>query len=147
MSGPIRLRELKVTYEPTEITAEVYIRNPRDAIDCVRLRLEAEPVEVTLVLLLNTKNRVIGVHELGRGSISACVSHPRDICKVALLSNAAAVIVSHNHPSGDPSPSPDDIALLTRTRQATELLGLSTLDFTIIGHDGRYYSAKEAGLL
>lgn len=140
----MKLRELRLTYEPTEIEAEIYLTCPKDAIACVRGRLEHEAVEVCLVLLLNTKNRVIGVHELGRGSVDMCTCHPRDAIKVALLANATAIVVAHNHPSGIPEPSPDDLALLERTRSACSLMGISLLDFAIIGH-GKYYSAKEGG--
>ena len=142
----MKLRELRLTYEPTEIEAEIYLSSPRDAIACVQGRLEHEAVEVCLVLLLNTKNRVIGVHELSRGSIDQCLCHPRDAIKVALLANATAIILAHNHPSGIPEPSPDDLALLTRTREACKLMGIDLLDFAIIGH-GKYYSAKEGGRL
>jgi DNA repair protein RadC len=142
----VQLRELRLKYEPTEITTEIYLENPKDAIACVQGRLEPEAVEVCLVLLLNTKHRVIGVHELSRGTIDQCTCQPRDMIKLALLANAGAIIVAHNHPSGIPDPSPDDLALLERTRAACSLMGITLLDFSIIGH-GRYYSAKEGGRL
>jgi len=87
---------------------------------------------------------VIAVHELGRGTLDSCTVHPRDVFKAALLANAAGVIVAHNHPSGDPTPSPADIALCSRLRAAGTVVGIELLDFVILG-DGRYYSFTEAG--
>jgi DNA repair protein RadC len=70
--------------------------------------------------------------------------HPREVFKAAILANAAGVIVAHNHPSGDPSPSPDDVALCARLRDAGTLIGIDLLDFVTIGQ-GRYCSFKEMG--
>ena len=84
------------------------------------------------------------------GTLDASLVHPRDVYKAACLSNAAALIVAHNHPSGDPTPSGEDRALSDRLRQAGELLGVDLLDFVIVTDpiDGfRYYSFKESGLL
>jgi DNA repair protein RadC len=95
-------------------------------------------------MLLNTKHRVIATHELSRGTLDMCPVHPREVFKVALLANAAAVIVAHNHPSGDPTPSPDDVDLCGRLRQAAALIGIDLLDFLVIG-DGCYHSFQEMG--
>jgi DNA repair protein RadC len=121
------------------------VGRPADAARLLQDRLGNEPVEVCLLLLLNTKNRLIGVHELGRGTLDACIVHPRDVFKVALLANAASVIVGHNHPSGDSTPSADDVKLCARLRRCAELIGVDVLDFVIVG-DGRAFSFKEAGL-
>jgi DNA repair protein RadC len=99
---------------------------------------------VGVVLLLDTRRQVIGVHEISRGSLDACLMHPREVFKAAILANASAIIVGHNHPSGDPTPSPDDDAICARLRSAAELLGIPLLDFIIIGY-GTYLSFKEAG--
>jgi DNA repair protein RadC len=121
------------------------VGRPSDAIDLIRPRLEHEPVEVCCVLLINTKKRLIGIHEIGRGTLDVCLVHPRDVFKAALLANAAGIIVAHNHPSGDPTPSADDIALNGRLRRCSELIGVELLDFLIVGH-GRAFSFKESGL-
>jgi DNA repair protein RadC len=71
--------------------------------------------------------------------------HPREVFKAAILANSAAIIFGHNHPSGDPEPSPDDVALCTRLRHAGEIVGIDLLDFVIIGEGGRHCSFKEAG--
>lgn len=103
-------------------------------------------MEVCVVLLLNTKHRVLWIHELSRGTLDGCIVHPRDVFKVALLTNAAAVIVAHNHPSGEPEPSPDDVKLCARLQSAAQIIEIDLLDFMIIG-EGRYYSFKEGGRL
>ena len=103
-----------------------------------------QSVEVALVLLVNTKNRLLGVHEVGRGTLDSCIVHPRDVIRAALLTNAAAVIVAHNHPSGDSTPSSEDEALYTRLCGAAALVGIELLDFIIIG-DGSYCSFREMG--
>jgi DNA repair protein RadC len=72
---------------------------------------------------------------------------PREICQAALLANAGAVIVGHNHPSGNPSPSPDDFALTRRLARAGDVIGIPMLDHIIVGHDGRYFSFHEKGRL
>ena len=144
-SGP-QLRELRVIYSPiAAVGPPPKVGRPSEAADLLKHRLESEPVEVCVLLLLNTKNRVIALHELSRGTLDSCVVHPRDVFKVALLANAAGVIVAHNHPSGDPTPSADDIVLCMRLRQCADLIGVDLLDFVIVG-DGRYHSFKEAGL-
>ena len=140
-----RVRELRIVYSPVTLAGPLAeVGRPADAAALLRARLEREPVEVCLVLLLNTKHRVIGVHELGRGTLDSCVVHPRDVYKSALLANAAGVIVGHNHPSGDPTPSAEDVALCARLRAAGTMLGVELLDFVIIG-EGRYYSFQELG--
>lgn len=138
------VRELRVTYSPSSSGPLPPVGGPGSAASILQSRLEHEPVEVCLVLLVNTKHRLLGVHELGRGTLDSCVVHPRDVFKAAILANAAGVIIGHNHPSGEPEPSPDDVALCTRLRSAGSIIGIDLLDFIIVG-DGRYYSFKETG--
>lgn len=138
------VRELRIVYSRPATGPSPQVSRPADAAALLQARLEPEPVEVCVVLLLNTKQRVIGLHEVGRGTLDSCLVHPREVFKSAILGNAAGLILCHNHPSGDPTPSPDDLALCTRLRHAGEIVGIDLLDFLIIG-DGRYYSFKEAG--
>lgn len=145
-AGSFQLRELRVSYTPASSVGPLIPRvgRPSDAATLLRLRLESEPVEVCLLLLLNTKREPIAVHELSRGTLDNCIVHPREVFKVALLANAAAVIVAHNHPSGDPTPSAQDIAAYRRLTEASEVLGVGLFDFLIIGAERRYYSFREA---
>ncbi len=84
------------------------------------------------------------------GTLDASLVHPRDVFKAACLSNAAALVIAHNHPSGDPTPSGEDRALSDRLRQAGELLGVTLLDFVIVTDPAegfRYHSFRESGVL
>lgn len=91
---------------------------------------------------LDVRNQVVGCEEVSRGTLTSSQVHPREVYKAAILSSAASIIVAHNHPSGDPTPSVDDRALTERIRQAGELLGMPMLDHVIIGY-GRGYSLAE----
>ena len=95
-------------------------------------------------------HRLIGVHVVSVGTLDASLVHPRDVFKAACLSNEPALVIAHNHPSGDPTPSGEDRALSDRLRQAGELLGVDLLDFVIVTDPAagfRYYSFQESGLL
>jgi DNA repair protein RadC len=117
---------------------------PRDAAAFLLPLLGPEVVEVGVVLTLDTKHRLIAFHEISRGTLDSTPFHPREVFAAALADRAAAVIIAHNHPSGDPSPSRDDCTLLDRLRQAADLVGIDLLDSIIIG-DGRYFSFRDSG--
>jgi DNA repair protein RadC len=95
--------------------------------------------EVLLMISLNTKNRVTGLFEVSRGTLSASLVHPREVFKRAILNNASSIIIAHNHPSGDLKPSREDIELTRKLMDAGRILGISLLDHIIIGDDD-YYS-------
>ncbi len=98
-----------------------------------------------VVLLLNTKNRLIGINTVSIGSLSSSLAHPREVLKPAILANADGIVVAHNHPSGDVSPSADDLRNTAKLKAGAKLLGIELLDHIIIGEGGRYYSFKEEG--
>ncbi|MFC1601294.1 JAB domain-containing protein [Candidatus Sumerlaeota bacterium] len=100
--------------------------------------------EVFLVLCLDTKNRLVCLEESSVGAADFAVCVPRDVLKVALLSNATAIIAAHNHPSGDPTPSAEDRRSTEHLKQAAELLGLKFLDHVIVG-DGSFFSFAQEG--
>jgi DNA repair protein RadC len=100
--------------------------------------------EVMRLLILDTKHQVIATPIVSVGTLNASMVHPREIFKDCIRRSAAAVIVVHNHPSGDPSPSSDDIQVTKRLRRAGEILGIDVLDHIIIG-DNRFVSLKEEG--
>ncbi|WP_144554312.1 RadC family protein [Peribacillus simplex] len=106
-----------------------------------------EDREVFLVMMLNTKNHVVGLHRAHVGSLNASVVHPRDVLKCAILNNAASLIVSHQHPSGDPTPSMEDIEVTKRLAEAGKIIGIEVLDHLIVSHTGKYVSLKEKGYL
>lgn len=109
-------------------------------------RLRYEKQEFFLAVLLDTKNRVQREVEISKGGLSAAMVNPRDVLKEALREAASAMIVVHNHPSGDPSPSRDDLDLTRRLKEACEITGIRFLDHVIIG-DGRYVSLADEGRL
>jgi DNA repair protein RadC len=105
--------------------------------------------EVFISLLLDAKNRLIKEREydkVSEGTLTKSLIHPREAFREAIRESAASVIFIHNHPSGDPSPSKDDLAITERLKKAGEIVGISVLDHIIIG-DGKYISLKEEGLL
>jgi DNA repair protein RadC len=120
--------------------------NPAAAAELVRPLLEGADREHFLVICLNVKNRVNAVHTVSIGSLNASMVHPREVFKAAILTNAAGVILAHNHPSGDPAPSKEDRAVTTGLVQAGKLLGIPVLDHVIIG-EGRHFSFRQAGLI
>lgn len=151
-TGTMRLRELTVRYsvrkdgEGHPVIVGRDVSHPSEAAASLMTMLQDESSEVFAILCVTTMHRVIAYHEVSRGSLDSTVAHPREVFKAALLANAAAIVAVHNQPSGDPSPSPDDLGLTRRLAAAGDVLGVPMLDRIIIG-DGRYYSFKEAGLL
>lgn len=96
-------------------------------------------------LMLDVRNQVIGIHTVSVGSLFAAIVSPREVFKAAILANAAAIIVAHNHPSGDVSPSPEDIQVTKTLKEAGKLLDIEVLDHLIVGGDGAYHSLKQSG--
>lgn len=97
------------------------------------------------MILLDTRNHVLHIEEAFQGSVNSSVVRVAEVFTPAIRRNATSVIIVHNHPSGDPSPSPEDIAITRRMVEAGKLMEISVLDHLIIGH-GRYISMKEKGL-
>ena len=98
-------------------------------------------------LMLNGKNVAVGLNLVSIGSLTAALVHPREFLKALIIGNAAAAIVVHNHPSGDPAPSAEDLALTKRLREVSDLVGIKLLDHIILGHDGAYCSLADNGQL
>jgi DNA repair protein RadC len=120
-------------------------KTPEDVVSLVRARLKGKKKEFFLALLLDTRNQLIKVAEIAIGSLDTSIVHPREVFKEAISASAAAVIFVHNHPSGDPEASEDDIKLTKRLAEAGELVGIEVLDHIIIG-DRRFFSLKREGL-
>ena len=123
------------------------LSGPQDAARIFVTLLRDEVVEVGGLLCLSTRQHVLAYHELSRGTVDGTIMHPRDIFKAALLANASAVILGHNHPSGDVTPSPDDLAITGRIAAAGVLMGIELADHVIVSADGKYWSFKESGRL
>ena len=121
------------------------IHSPADAAALVQYEMSALEQEELRVLLLDTRNRVQDIVTVYRGSLNSSQVRVGELFRAAIRRNAAAIIVVHNHPSGDPAPSPDDIAVTRAIVQSGKLLDVEVLDHLVIGH-GRYVSLKERGL-
>ena len=102
--------------------------------------------EEFVIILLDVKNKMTAIHSVSVGSLSVSIVHPREVFKMAILGNASAILLCHNHPSGDSTPSPEDIDITKRLVAAGELLGIKILDHIIIGDDN-YKSFADLGLL
>ena len=112
------------------------IRGPDDVVAVVGRKLGREQREHFLVLLLNARHEVLGKETVSIGSLNASIVHPREVFKPAVLASAASIVLVHNHPSGDPEPSEEDVSITKRLAQVGELLGISVLDHVIIASRG-----------
>lgn len=122
------------------------VRTPEDAHNILKRYFEDLPNEHFVALLLDTKNRVMAFSPVSVGSLNASMVHPRELFQRAILGNCASVILAHNHPSGDPSPSPEDLELTRKLAEAGKLLDIAVLDHIIVG-DGCFVSLKERNIL
>lgn len=137
-----KVGEMEVNFESTAITA------PENAAEIVRKHLEGVDREHFVALLLNTKTQIIGINTVHIGSLAATVVHPREVFKPAILANAGSIIVAHNHPSGDPTPSPEDIDITERLVEAGKSIGISVIDHVVIGdYTDKYFSMAEHSLI
>jgi DNA repair protein RadC len=121
------------------------INSPADAAALVAYEMSALEQEHLRVILLDTRNHVLDIVEVYKGSVNSSQVHVGELFKPAIRRNATALIVVHNHPSGDPTPSPDDVAVTRAILQAGKLLDVDVLDHLVIGQ-GRWVSLKERGL-
>ncbi len=122
------------------------ITSPEDGVALLMPRLRYEAKEHFLVVLLNSKNKVLEIKQISEGSLNSSVVHPREVFAPAVLHHAAAILTAHNHPSGDPTPSKEDKDLTNTLVQAGKYMGIPVLDHIIIG-DARYFSFKEHSYL
>jgi len=121
------------------------VKTPKDVVALVGGRLKGKRKEHFLTLLLDTRNQLIKIAEISIGSLDTSIVHPREVFREAISASAASVILAHNHPSGDPEASEDDIRLTKKLVEAGEIIGIDVLDHIIIG-DKNYLSLKREGL-
>lgn len=147
----VRFRQIKAVYETLTVKDSVssYLKTgtrysaPQQVYETFRFLME-ETKEVFLTLHLDGKNRIIALDMVSIGSLNQSIVHPREVFKSACLSNAAAVILIHQHPTGDPTPSREDISITNRLKESGDLLGIKVLDHIIVGEDA-YHSFVEMG--
>ena len=149
MSNPakrINIVSIKMVKESSFLYQTRTISSPKDAYEMIKEQLEGLDREQFIIACLNTKNEPTNISVVSVGSLNKAIVHPREVFKTAILSNAASVMAFHNHPSGETTPSQQDIQLTNRLYEVGELLGIKLLDHLIIG-DRTFTSLKEKGYL
>ena len=126
-------------YKPRALTTH------QDAAKLLQEYIGEPDREMLVGIYLNIKCEPTHIHTISVGNLESSIVHPREVYKVALFSNAAALILGHNHPSGDPTPSKADIEINRRLMQAGQILGVELLDHIILGRNGTYVSLDERG--
>ena len=111
------------------------------------LELHEQAEESFYIFTLDTKNKINGIFEVSRGTLNATIVHPREVFKRALLQNANSIILIHNHPSGDPTPSQEDLEMTKKLVEAGNILGIKILDHIIIGDEENCISLKRENLM
>jgi DNA repair protein RadC len=150
--GPAKIAQVKASLEiarrlghqPWE--AGQPLRSSEDVFRHFRGSLEKEKRELFYVVLLNNKNRKMREIKVSEGSLTASLVHPREVYNPVIRESAAAVIFVHNHPSGDPAPSQEDIEITRRLKEVGNVMGIRVLDHVVIGHD-RYFSFSDKGMI
>jgi DNA repair protein RadC len=150
--GPAKVAQIKAALEIAKrLGAQKWetgapLRSAEDVFHHFREQLGSEKHEQFYVVLLNNKNRKIREVKISEGSLTASLVHPREVYNPVIRESAAGVIFVHNHPSGDPAPSPEDIEITKRLKDVGEVMGVRVLDHVVIGHE-RYFSFSDKGML
>ena len=150
-SAPRQAAWVRVVREP--LTAEERLRLPKqikcpqDSADVLQERVNVELVEVFWAIYLNAQSRVIGIEEITRGILNASLVHPREVFRGAIAAGASGIVVAHNHPSGDPTPSPDDQVVTRQLVAGGGLLDIPVYDHLILTATGKLYSFASDGKL
>lgn len=121
------------------------VRSPAEVSQIIMEFIGFEDREHLIVIMLDTRNRVIGINEVSVGTLNSAMASAREVFKPAILCNAAAIILAHNHPSGDPAPSHEDVRCTKTMVEAGRILDIEVLDHIVVGTD-RFVSLKERGL-
>ena len=139
------VKDRRVAFEPCQLV------NSQQSQPLIKKLIESQGQpdrEQFCVILLNSKNEIIGLNIVSTGDLSSAKVHPREVLKPAILSNSAAMILCHNHPSGNLSPSPEDIAITAIIVQASKIMGIQVHEHLIISmHDDRYFSFADHGII
>ena len=145
-SKRVDIVKIKMVKEHSVLYSARRIQSSSDADALVRQFLEELDREAMMVVALNAKSEPTCLQVISTGSLSSSIVHPREVFKVAILSNAYSILLAHNHPSGDTTPSQEDLNITKRIKSVSEIMGIPILDHLIIGSNG-YYSFKENGEL
>lgn len=142
----IALAEISKRFKGYKSGVSYKISQPKDIIDLIMEDMRQLKQEVLKVIMLNTKNVVLMIKDVSIGSLNSSIVHPREVFREAINKGSASIIICHNHPSGDPTPSTEDINITTRLKDCGKLIGIDLLDHVIIGN-GNYVSLKEKGII
>lgn len=142
----VNIVSLRVVKESSLLYKNRHIRSPHDSYELIRSFIQDADREMFICMSLDTKNQPTNIEVCSIGSLNSAIIHPREFYKNALLSNVASIIAFHNHPSGNTNPSPEDIEVTKRLKEAGQILGIELLDHIIVGND-TFLSFKEKGLL
>lgn len=137
----------RIVKEYSILYATRRIESPEGAADLMKDFLEDLDREQVMLLCLNTKGEPTHISTVSTGSLTSSIVHPREVFKTAIIANANQIMIFHNHPSGDPTPSEQDLNITKRLKQAGDLIGIELLDHIIIGDQGRFTSLKRLNYL
>lgn len=149
--GPAKAIQIKASFELSkrqELTKEenkefnVNVESPKSAIELLRDKLQDYKKEHFKIIMLNSRNKVINIEDVSVGTLNTSLVHPREVFEPAIRHHSASVIIVHNHPSGDPEPSDDDLKMTKKLVESGKILSIEVVDHIIIGKDG-YFSFKE----
>jgi DNA repair protein RadC len=141
----VKIKSVQMVKEGSILYPIRKILSPKDCEKLVREYLDNIDREAFIVIALDTKNQPMAIQTVSIGTLNSSLVHPREVFKMAILSNAASIILSHNHPSGNSSPSNEDIAITKRLSECGDIFGIKVLDHIIIG-DNKYTSFKEENI-
>lgn len=143
----INIVSLKMVKEGSILYDVRKLSSPSEAAGLGRKFLDEADREQVIVCCLDNKNQPVSVNIVSMGTVNSSLVHPREVFKTAVLSNAASIILFHNHPSGDPEPAQEDINITERIKEAGKILGIELLDHIIIGSENRFISFKEKNMI
>ncbi|MGG0175798.1 JAB domain-containing protein [Gottfriedia acidiceleris] len=145
-SKRVNIVSIKLVKESSILYKERSVRTPEDGYKLLKLFLEEQDREHFIVVCLDTKNQPTAIHTCHIGSLNSSIVHPREVMKSAILSNAASILIGHNHPSGNTKESIEDVEVTKRLAEVGKIMGIELLDHIIVGDDS-YTSLKEKGLI
>ena len=140
----VNIVSIKLVREATVLYQNRTINSPQDAVELMEPFLKDVDRECFLVVCVDTKNQPTSIAIISIGTLNSSLVHPREVFKIAILANAYGIILGHNHPSSDPTPSQEDLKVTQRLIEAGKVLGIEVLDHLIIGNN-RHVSLKERG--
>lgn len=143
--GLILFQAIYERYSKQRISLKILLNSSKLVADYLQTKIGNKNEEHFMILYFDTKNKLIN-EEISIGTLNASLVHPREVFKKAIINNTAQIIIAHNHPSGDPKPSEDDITTTKRLVDAGKLVGISIIDHLVVGN-GKYFSFKDSGII